>query len=59
MMTMMRNKVTRTSSSSRKSFRSENRGGRALRTLFAVRVVRGVFVQQLPAKKTKRDDKRK
>ena len=34
-MMMMRNKVTTmTSSSSRKSFRSENRGGRALRTLF-------------------------
>ena len=32
---MMRNKVTMTSSSSIKSFRSEKRGGRMLRTLFA------------------------
>ena len=32
---------------------------RAANAFRRVRVVRGVFVQQLPAKKTKRDDKRK
>ena len=60
MMTMMRNKVTRTSSSSRKSFRSENRGGRALRTLFVVCALFAVFLSSsFPQRSTKRDDKRK
>ena len=60
-MMTMRNKVTRTSSSSRKSFRSENRGGRALRTLFVVCALFAVFLsssfpQRRPSATTKENN---
>ena len=60
---MMRNKVTMmTSSSPRKEFSDAKKRGRTktLRTLFVCAFVLRCFLsQQRPAKKTKRDDKKK
>lgn len=58
---MMRNKVTMmTSSSSRKSFRSENRGGRVLRTLFVCALfavfLSSSFPQRRPSATTKENN---